>query len=120
MKVALLEPLNVSKDLIDELAQPIEDLGHEFIYYPEKTTDRDELARRSEDADIVMIANNPYPREAFEHAKNLKLINVAFTGIDHVDQKTAKKLGIQIANAAGYSDQSVAELVIGLTLDVYR
>ena len=120
MKVALLEPLNVSKDLIDELAQPIEDLGHEFIYYPEKTTDRDELARRSEDADIVMIANNPYPREAFEHAKNLKLINVAFTGIDHVDQKTAKELGIQIANAAGYSDQSVAELVIGLTLDVYR
>ena len=61
MKVALLEPLNVSEDLIDELAQPIEDLGHEFIYYPEKTTDRDELARRSEDADIVMIANNPYP-----------------------------------------------------------
>ena len=34
--------------------------------------------------------------------------------------KTAKELGIQIANAAGYSDQSVAELVIGLTLDVYR
>lgn len=120
MKVKLLEPLRVPESLIEELAQPIKDAGHEFVYYNEKTTDPKELAERSQDADIVMIANNPYPKEAFENAENLKLINVAFTGIDHVDTDAAKDQGLDIANAAGYSDTAVAELVIGLTLDVYR
>jgi len=120
MKVALLEPLNVSKKLIDELSQPIRELGHEFVYYNEQTTDVDELAKRSEDADVVMIANNPYPKEAFEHARNLEFINVAFTGVDHVDGEAAGKQNIKIANSAGYADQAVAELVIGLAVDVYR
>src|SRR5699024_12774620 len=53
-------------------------------------------------------------------AKNLKLINVAFTGVDHVDQEAAKAQNIQIANAAGYSNTAVAELVLGLTLAVLR
>lgn len=120
MIIKLLEPLSVPDLLIEELAQNIKDAGHEFVYYTEKTTDVGELARRSEDADIVIIGNNPYPKEAFENAKDLKLINVAFTGVDHVDQKAAKDQGIQIANAAGYSNTAVAELVIGLTIDILR
>lgn len=120
MKVALLEPLRVPKDMIDKLARPIKNAGHDFIYYEEKTTDPDELLKRSQDADVVMIANNPYPKEVVAKLKETKLINVAFTGVDHVARETAKEKGIKVANAAGYSDQSVAELVIGLTLDVYR
>ncbi len=120
MIIKLLEPLRVPESLIDELAAPLKEAGHEFVSYDEKTTDVDELAKRSEDADIVIIANNPYPKEAFANAKNLKLIDVAFTGVDHVDQAAAKEQNVQIANAAGYSNTAVAELVIGLTLDVYR
>lgn len=120
MKIKLLEPLNVPESLIEELAQPLKDAGHEFVYYDEKTTEANELAERSADADIVMIANNPYPAEAIKAAENLKLINVAFTGFDHVDTETAKEKGIKVANAAGYSDDAVAELVIGLTIDLYR
>ena len=120
MIVKLLEPLSVPDSLIEELSAPIKEAGHEFVYYDEKTTDVEELAERSADADIVMIANNPYPKEAFQNAENLKLINVAFAGVDHVDQEAAKDQGIQIANAAGYSNTAVAELVIGLTIDVLR
>lgn len=120
MIIKLLESLRVPESLIDELAAPLKEAGHEFIYYDEKTTNVDELSKRSEDADIVIIANNPYPKEAFAKAKNLKLIDVAFTGVDHVDQAAAKEQDVQIANAAGYSNTAVAELVIGLTLDVYR
>lgn len=120
MIIKLLEPLRVPETLIEELAAPLKEAGHEFVYYNEKTTDASELAKRSEDADIVIIANNPYPKEAFEAAKNLKLIDVAFTGVDHVDQAAANEKDIKIANAAGYSNTAVAELVIGLTLDVYR
>ncbi|MFO8069704.1 MAG: 2-hydroxyacid dehydrogenase [Alkalibacterium sp.] len=120
MKVALLEPLRVPKETIEMLAQPIKELGHEFVYYDEKTTDPHELLKRSQDVDVVMIANNPYPKEVVEQLNQTKLINVAFTGVDHVARKTAKEKEIKVANAAGYSDQSVAELVIGLTLDLYR
>lgn len=120
MIIKLLEPLRVPESLIEELAAPLKEAGHEFVYYDEKTTDVDELSKRSEDADIVIIANNPYPKEAFEKATNLKLIDVAFTGVDHVDQAAAAEQGIQIANAAGYSNTAVAELVIGLTIDVLR
>lgn len=120
MKIALLEPLRVPDTLIDELSQAIIERGHEFVYYTEKTTDPEELYERSQGADIVMIANNAYPAEVIERLDQLKLINVAFTGVDHVDQAAAAAKEIKIANAAGYSDQAVAELVIGLTLDVYR
>lgn len=120
MIIKLLEPLRVPESLIEELSAPLKEAGHDFVYYDEKTTDVDELTKRSEDADIVIIANNPYPKEAFSQAENLKLINVAFTGVDHVDLGAAKDQGIQVANAAGYSNTAVAELVIGLTLDVYR
>ena len=120
MKVKLLEPLRVPEVLIEELSQAIKNRGHEFTYYSDKTTDPEELYSRSKDADIVMIANTPYPVEVIERLNHTKLINVAFTGVDHVGGASAKAKNIAISNAAGYSNQAVAELVIGLTLDVYR
>lgn len=120
MLIKLLEPLNVPDSLIEKLAQPIKESGHEFVYFNKKTTDPTELAKRTEDADVVMIANNPYPTEVIDQNKQLKLINVAFTGVDHVGIASAKNQDILICNAAGYANQAVAELTIGLVLDLYR
>ena len=94
MKVALLEPLGVPEATIRELAAPIEAAGHEFVYYAEKTTDAAELARRSEGADVVMVANNPYPAEVVRAADRLKMIAVAFTGIDHVGLDACRERGV--------------------------
>lgn len=120
MLVKLLEPLNIPSKKIEEYGEEIKDLGHEFVYYGQKTTDKEELVERSKGADIVMIANTPYPKEAIEANEDLKLINVAFTGVDHVEIPEAKKQEVLIANASGYADQAVAELAIGLVLDLYR
>lgn len=120
MKISLLEPLRVSKEYIEELAEGIKALGHDFVYYEDKTTDAEELYQRSKDAEVVMIANNPYPKEVIDRLESTKLINVAFTGVDHIDGESAKAKGIKIANASGYSTQAVAELSIGLTLSLYR
>lgn len=118
--VKLLEPLNVPAKLIEKLAEPIKERGHDFVYYEKKTTDSAELARRSEGADVIMIANNPYPAEVIDKNEQLKLINVAFTGVDHVGLDQAERQDILICNAAGYANQAVAELTIGLVLDLYR
>lgn len=116
MKISLLEPIGVSKCVIDELAKGITDRGHEFVYYDTKTTDVEELKRRSAGCDIVMIANNPYPAEVVESTDALKMLAVAFTGIDHIGVKACKEKGIMICNSAGYSNQSVAELAIGMAV----
>ena len=120
MKISLLEPLRVPKEYIEELAQPLKDLGHEFVYHETKTTDPDELYERSKDSEVVIIANNPYPKEVIEKLGTTKFIDVAFTGVDHVDNASAKEKGIKIANASGYATQAVAELSIGLALNVLR
>lgn len=120
MKIALLEPLGVPAETIENLARPLKDAGHEFVYFDTKTTDSTELARRSVGAEVVMIANNPYPAEAVHGADALKMIAVAFTGIDHVALDACRERGIEVRNCAGYSDTSVAELTLGLTIDVLR
>ena len=105
MKIALLEPLGVPMQTIDELAAPLKEAGHEFVYFDTKTTDPAELARRSEGAEVVMIANNPYPAEVVAGTDSLKMIAVAFTGIDHVGLSACRERGVEVRNCAGYSDR---------------
>ena len=99
MKTCLLEPLGVSRELIEELSAPIREAGHEFIAYDRKTTDSGELAARAQGCEAVMIANNPFPDEVIRQCPELKMINVAFTGIDHVGQSACREQGILICNA---------------------
>ena len=120
MRIALLEPLGISPALLDELSQPIIAQGHEFIAYPDKAKDTEELIRRSRGCELIMIANRPYPAEAVEAADALKFINVAFTGIDHVGLQACAQRSIRVCNAANYSNGTVAELVIGMVISLYR
>ena len=120
MKISLLEPLGVSEQLIRELSAPILERGHEFTYYPSKTTDPEELKRRSAGCEVVMIANNPYPDDVVRSLDQLKLLNVAFTGIDHVGLDACRDKGVTVCNAANYSNETVAELVIGMTIHLLR
>ncbi len=120
MKISLLEPIGISQAVLDELSQGLKDRGHEFCYYDTKTTDVEELKKRTAGCDIVMIANNPYPAEVIELADALKMISVAFTGIDHIGVQACRDKDIMICNAAGYSNQTVAELVIGMAIDGLR
>lgn len=120
MKISLLEPIGVPEAAIRELSEKLVKEGHEFQYYESKTTDVAELVNRSKDSDIVMIANNPYPAEVIEKLEKLKMISVAFTGVDHVGVDVCREKNIMICNAAGYSNQTVAELVLGMAVDALR
>ena len=120
MKISLLEPIGVPGEMIVELSARLTAEGHTFTYYETKTTDIGELARRSAGQDIVMIANNPYPSEVIRQCDSLKMIAVAFTGIDHVGLDACREKNITVCNCAGYSNQSVAELAVGLAVNVMR
>lgn len=120
MKITLLEPLGIPAEVLARYQAGLEDKGHTFTAYSDKTTDPVELIRRTGDSDIAIIANNPYPAQVVAAASNLKMLDVAFTGIDHVALDACKEKGIMICNAAGYSTQCVAELAIGLTIACLR
>ncbi|MCR4676431.1 MAG: hydroxyacid dehydrogenase, partial [Sphaerochaetaceae bacterium] len=120
MKVSLIEPLGVPESVIRELAAPIEKMGHSFTYYDTKTTDPEELKKRSKGQDIVMIANNPYPADVVSASEDLKMLAVAFTGIDHVGLQACKDKGVMVCNCAGYSDICVSEQVIGMAISLMR
>ena len=119
MKIVLLESLGVSEETLAACAKPLTDAGHTFVAYP-KDTDPQVQIERAKDADILMIANMPLSGEVIRACKNLKFIDVAFTGVDHVDLAAATEMGIKVSNAAGYSTQAVAEIALCMMLSLLR
>lgn len=120
MKIVLLNPLEVEDQIIESHKEKLEGLGHEFIAYDDNASSDDEIIERLDGVDAAIITNKPLSKKVIDASKDLELIDVAFTGVDHIDLDAVKENGITLLNASGYSDDSVAELVIGLTIGVLR
>lgn len=120
MKIAVMEPLGVEQEKFMQIAREAVGDDVEIVCYDTRTTDVEELGRRGRDADIIAIGNLPFPREVLEKCENVKMLAVAFTGLDHVDLKYCEERGIKVQNCAGYATTAVAELTFGLLLDLCR
>ncbi len=119
MKIVLFEDLGISQEIIEKHRKKLLDLGHTFIQF-EKSQDIDEQIKRISGADVLMLANMKIDKKVLEKADSLKYINIAFTGVDHVPVDYAKSRNIDISNASGYSNDSVAELCICFMLQLLR
>ena len=120
MKIVIIEPLGITPEKLAEATAAVKARGHEIVAYDTKEEDQDKLAERGKDADIIIIANQPFRKNVIEKCKNLKLLSVAFTGVDHIDVDFCKEKDICVCNAAGYSTNAVAELAFGLAISVLR
>lgn len=119
MKISLIDPLLVDDKIIESHKNKIEKLGHEFQYFKKSASDDEKIIERLKDSDVAIITNNKFSKNVIENT-NLKLIDVAFTGFNHVDIEACNEKNIIVENASGYSDDSVAELVLGLTISLMR
>lgn len=119
MKIVLLEGLGVSQQVIDAHAEKLARLGHTFAAFP-KDADPQVQLERSRDANVVMLANMPLSPAVLEQATNLKFIDVAFTGVDHIPMELARSKGIAVSNASGYATQAVAELAVSFMIQLLR
>jgi len=119
MKVVLLESLGISDEELKAHEALFEAKKVDFVSYA-KTTDKKKLVEEAKDADAMIIANMPMPNEVIEKCENLKFIDVAFTGVDHVGLDAARAKNIAVSNASGYSNEAVPELVLGIVLSLYR
>lgn len=119
MNIVLLEKLGISDELLEMYANRLRNQGHTFTAY-ERSADTETIIERAEDADVLMLANMPLPGAVINACSKLKFIDVAFTGVDHIDLESARKRGIAVSNASGYSNESVAELVLGMAIQLFR
>lgn len=120
MKIVFLEPLGLNPDIIEEACADLKEQGHEVVIYPDRNENLDELIRRAQDAEVVIESNIPLRKNFLDACPKLKMLSIAFTGLDHIDMEECQRRGIVVKNAAGYSTEAVAELAIAMMIDVYR
>ena len=120
MKITAVEPIGITPALASQLGADFARRGHEFVCFPDRNENPEILAERMADADIVIISNIKLGAEVLCRCPKLKMLAVAFTGLDHIDMAYCQSHDIVVKNAAGYATVAVAELAIGLMIDVYR
>ncbi len=91
----------------------LQKLGH-FKAYP--FTRPAEVARRIAKARQVIVNKCVLNAETLKHARFLKAVHVAATGVNNVDLQAAREAGIRVTNVAGYSTESVVQLTFSFLL----
>ena len=118
MKIVFLEPLGLTVEAIEKACDGLKKQGHEVVVYPDR---RPELnIERASGADVVVESNMPLRKDFLDACPNLKMLSIAFTGLDHIDMDECKRRGIVVMNAAGYSTEAVAEETICMMIGLYR
>lgn len=120
MKIISIEPLGIQNSQYEALRKEFHDRGHEFYMHSDRDESPEAIVHRAQEADVMIASNIPLGREIIEKLPSLKLLNIAFTGVDHVDIEACRDHNITVCNAAGYSTTAVTELTIGLMLDVLK
>ena len=120
MKIVFLEPLGLKVSQIETACAELKAKGHEVVIYPDRNENLDELKRRAEGAEVIVESNIPLRKDFLDACPKLKMLSIAFTGLDHIDMEECQRRGIIVKNAAGYSTEAVAELAIAMMIDVYR
>lgn len=83
-------------------------------------TDPDQVLKRSEDADILIVNKTQINEHTIANASHLKAVCVTATGVNNIDIPYLESRGIHWHNVAGYSTDSVAQHTIAIALYMYE
>lgn len=120
MKLVIIEPLGVDDEKLLSMAGEALPDSVEIQYYNTRVTDTETLIERGKDADIIAVSNLPLNADVIRGCENLKMLAVAFTGVDHIAMDVCREKGITVCNCSGYSNAAVADLVFGMIVALYR
>lgn len=114
-----MESLGISDELLARYVEKIKEAGHTLSVF-DRCTDPEVQIREAKDADVMIVANMPVSNDVIRACDNLKYIDVAFTGVDHIGLDACRENNIKVSNASGYSTEAVAELAVGMALSISR
>jgi len=120
MKITILEPIGITSENLVKIKADFESSGHEFFAYDNKPDNDAEIIKRAKNSDVIIVSNLPISEEVINQCTCLKMISVAFAGVDHIPMDLCRDKNIIVSNAAGYSNHAVAELVIGSVINLNR
>lgn len=120
MKIIAIENFGLNLSQINNLAERFEALGHSFTFFEHRSEDENINCERVKGAEILIVSTIWLSEKIISSCPELKMIAVAFTGCDHIPLDLCRKKGILVSNAAGYSTRAVAELAVGLMIDLLR
>ncbi len=120
MKIAIVEPIGINAEKLANIQKQFNAQGHEIVFFSDRNENEQELIHRVGDADVMVVSNIPITKTFIDACPNLAMISVAFTGVDHIDLQACNDRNILVSNAQGFSTEAVAELTIGMILDLYR
>jgi glycerate dehydrogenase len=115
MRAVFLDQLTFSQQVS---FSSIEGEVTELISYP--TTTPEQVLPRCEHANIIISNKVVINADILASLPHLKLICIAATGVNNVDLRAAKNLGIVVTNVSGYARQSVAQYVMAQILAYYN
>lgn len=110
MKIVFLDAATLGEDA--NFSQ-LEELGTIVNY---SLTDASDIKSRIKDAHVIITNKVKIGKEEIDSAQNLKLICVAATGTNNIDNEYATKKGIPVKNVTNYSTDSVAQITFGSLL----
>ena len=102
MKIVLLDTLTFGESDLSAFNA----LGEVRVY---ETTSVDETRERVINTEVIVTNKVVITKEIMQSTPSLKLICVAATGMNNIDLDSAKELGIEVENVAGYSTDSVIQ-----------
>ncbi|MGI6369345.1 MAG: hydroxyacid dehydrogenase [Ignavibacteria bacterium] len=120
MNIVAVEPIGIKEDKYRELKEKFQNLGHNFLMFSDRQESDEILIERLKDAEIAIISNIKLTKDVMSHCPKLKMLSVAFTGVDHIDLDYCRSANISVCNASGYATEAVSELALALMLNVYR
>ncbi|MEA1916775.1 MAG: phosphoglycerate dehydrogenase [Campylobacterota bacterium] len=79
-----------------------------------------ELAQEIQDASVLIAGTEKITEDVFQNAPNLKLIARVGIGLDGIDFDLCKKYGVSVTYTPDAPSIAVAELCVGMILDLAR
>lgn len=116
MHAVFLDFDSVTRGDIDRSA--LEKVTSPWIFYGD--TDSTQLAKRIQEAEVVVTNKTALDQDAIFSANKLKLICISATGYNNIDLVAAAERNIAVCNVRSYATQSVTQHVFMLMLALTR
>ena len=104
--------------LVEEIRSALP--GHDVDVFDSRGWADSELIARCAGAEVLASTNRPISVSVIDALEGLRLIAIAFAGVDSVAAAAAERHGVTVTNARGYADTAVAELTVGLMISLAR
>lgn len=108
--------LLVTKKFDDDKMKMIEDLGYEIVYMADRKLENTEKVNEVDAAYVYYYTS----RLDYSKMKNLKFLQLASVGFDHIPKDIFKERGIYLSNNSGGYSIPIAEFAVMNVLNIYK